>query len=95
MHFAIAAVLGFFGTLVFANSWQRGLIVGALASLPWAVFHVYMMTGGTNGAGFDPSQLPESTGSMAQFLFWVCLFMAAAGAIGGLFGAGIKKLFRG
>ena len=94
MHFAVATALGFIGTLFFASSWLRGLIVGAVAGLPWAVLHVYMMTGGTNGAGFDPSQLPESTGSMAEFLIWICLFMAVCGAIGGLIGVGLKGLFR-
>jgi len=95
MHFAIAAALGFIGAFIFANSWLRGLVIGAIASLPWGVFHVYMMTGGTNGSGFDPSQLPESTGSMFQFLLWICLFMAGYGAIGGLISTGLKRLFRG
>ena len=54
-----------------------------------------MLFRSTNGAGFDPSQLPESTGSLVEFLLWVSLFMAGCGVIGGLIGVGLKGLLRG
>lgn len=91
----ISGVVGFLAALIFARSWHSALLIGALITVPVTLFHVYMWTGGLEGAGFEPAKLPESTGSLFEFTLWNCVLLAVPGAIAGLAAYLLRRAVRG
>lgn len=91
----ISGVVGFVGGLIFARSWPAALIIGALITVPVTLFHVYMWTGGLDGAGFDPAKLLESTGSLLEFALWNCVLLAIPCALAGLAAHLLRRAVRG
>lgn len=93
MQMGIAAACGFVAALILSRGWISSAVIGFLAAAPFAVFSVYMYTGGVEGAGFDASQLPEGSGSMMTVITMFVIMFGVFGIVGGLVSAGIKRIF--
>lgn len=94
IQLGIAASCGFIATLILARGWLSAAVVGFLAAQPFAIFSVYMLSGGLNGAGFDAATLPEGSSSLLNFAMMFCIMFGLCGLVGGLVGFVMKKYFR-